>query len=97
MIFAETMLARGYVEGIPGAQDLLDMLAYNEIEALNAAEKKDFKYEEHLSKAQINLGIKSGLLLQGTINISTHNYLEVKSHFSSINDGLCGREQCMPK
>lgn len=67
---------REYVEMLPASSLLLDIVARAEEDAQNHDDKQ-FHYEDHLSKMQIHSGVKSGQLLQGTLNISTHNFLEV--------------------
>ncbi|CAG8438807.1 8589_t:CDS:10 [Ambispora gerdemannii] len=65
---------RQYVEGMVDFPELIDMLGNT---ADNQETKnKEFTYEEHLSSAHISNGLKNGSLYQGSLSISTHNYLE---------------------
>lgn len=60
-----------YVESITDVPELLDMLS-----APKAAAGDKIVYEEHLTPAQIQNGIKKGNLIQASFNISMHNVLE---------------------
>ncbi|CAO3623431.1 unnamed protein product [Mucor hiemalis] len=60
-----------YVESITDVPELLDMLS-----APKAAAGDKIVYDEHLSPAQIQNGIKKGNLIQAPFNISMHNVLE---------------------
>ncbi|KAH6569232.1 hypothetical protein BASA50_002851 [Batrachochytrium salamandrivorans] len=71
-----------YVETIPGYPELVDMVAVlgHDTEMDNNTEvDKRFVYTEHLSLLQMSAGFKSGVFHQGTLNISTHNFLEGSS------------------
>ncbi|CAG8475982.1 13402_t:CDS:10 [Ambispora leptoticha] len=65
---------RQYVEGMVDFPELMDMLS--NISDNQETKDKEFTYEEHLSSVHISNGLKNGTLYQGTLNISTHNYLE---------------------
>lgn len=67
-----TSIVASYVESIKDVPELLDMLS-----APKAAAGDKIVYEEHLSPAQIQNGIKKGNLIQASFNISLHNVLEV--------------------
>ncbi|OUM65449.1 hypothetical protein PIROE2DRAFT_7565, partial [Piromyces sp. E2] len=62
-----------YVEQIDDHPELIDMVVYPSEDDTN---DKKFTYEEHMTPVQISGGLKAGLLYQGSINISMHNYLE---------------------
>ncbi|ORX43308.1 RNB-domain-containing protein [Piromyces finnis] len=62
-----------YVEQIDDYPELMDMVVYPSEDDTN---DKKFTYEEHMTPVQISGGLKAGLLYQGSINISMHNYLE---------------------
>ncbi|SAL96893.1 hypothetical protein [Absidia glauca] len=64
---------KDYVEGIKDVPELLDIVVAPKD---NDANKNEIIYEEHLSPAQIQSGIKKGSLIQSTLNISQHNVLE---------------------
>lgn len=72
MFFKYFILVASYVESIKDVPELLDMLS-----APKAAAGDKIVYEEHLSPAQIQNGIKKGNLIQASFNISMHNVLEV--------------------
>ncbi|KAI8146735.1 exosome complex exonuclease RRP44-like protein [Fennellomyces sp. T-0311] len=72
---------RQYVEGMKDVPELLDTLAAPKD---NSNEKDKIVYDEHLSAAQIQNGIKKGTLVQGTLNISQHNVLEA-TVFGELN------------
>ncbi|OAC99195.1 hypothetical protein MUCCIDRAFT_154095 [Mucor lusitanicus CBS 277.49] len=60
-----------YVESIKDTPELLDMVS-----APKAAAGEQVVYEEHLSPAQIQNGIKKGTLIQAPFNVSVHNVQE---------------------
>ncbi|CEP19826.1 hypothetical protein [Parasitella parasitica] len=60
-----------YVESIKDTPELLDMVS-----APKAAAGEKVVYEEHLSPAQIQNGIKKGTLIQAPFNVSVHNVQE---------------------
>ncbi|KAF2222852.1 hypothetical protein BDZ85DRAFT_198176 [Elsinoe ampelina] len=65
---------RTYVEGLPDADRLLDMVS-------EAKERRDTKpgdmlFPEYFSMSKMLTGIKAGTLHQGTFNVSQYNYLE---------------------
>lgn len=62
-----------YVEEIKEYPELIDMVVYPSEDDTN---DKKFTYEEHMTPVQISGGLKAGLLYQGSINISMHNFLE---------------------
>ncbi|ORX84255.1 RNB-domain-containing protein [Anaeromyces robustus] len=62
-----------YVEEIEEYPELIDMVVYPSEDDSN---DKKFTYEEHMTPVQISGGLKAGLLYQGSINISMHNFLE---------------------
>jgi len=62
-----------YVEQIDDYPELIDMVVYPSEDDTN---DKKFTYEEHMTPVQISGGLKAGLLYQGSINISMHNFLE---------------------
>ncbi|RCI07022.1 exosome catalytic subunit dis3, partial [Rhizopus stolonifer] len=62
---------REYIESIKDTPELLDMLS-----APKAAVGESIVYEEHLSPAQIQNGIKKGTLIQASFNVSQHNVHE---------------------
>ncbi|KAI9322216.1 exosome complex exonuclease RRP44 [Dichotomocladium elegans] len=64
---------RQYVEGRKDVPELLDMLAAPKSVADDADK---IVYDEHLSQVHITNGIKKGTLIQGSLNVSTHNVLE---------------------
>ncbi|GAM87691.1 hypothetical protein ANO11243_057180 [Dothideomycetidae sp. 11243] len=65
---------RTYVEGLPDADRLLDMVSEGrERRTTNVGENL---YPEYFSKSKMLTGIKAGNLHQGTFNVSTYNYLE---------------------
>ncbi|PNS21076.1 Exosome complex exonuclease dis3 [Sphaceloma murrayae] len=65
---------RQYVEGLPDADRLLDMVS----EGREKREVKpgDLLYPEYFSMSKMLTGIKAGTLHQGTFNVSPYNYLE---------------------
>ncbi|KAJ3175303.1 exosome catalytic subunit dis3 [Irineochytrium annulatum] len=65
---------REYAECMEKHPELSDMVSIYEDEAVEGG--KRFKYAEHLTPSQISAGLKSGAFLQGTLNISTYNFLE---------------------
>ncbi|KAI9193160.1 uncharacterized protein BJ171DRAFT_431682 [Polychytrium aggregatum] len=72
-----TFSVRDFVESLDDCPELVDMVAANE-EDLDGKEigKKEY-FDEHASPLQISAGLKAGILFQGTLNISLHNYTEV--------------------
>ncbi|KAI8365401.1 exosome complex exonuclease RRP44 [Radiomyces spectabilis] len=64
---------RDYVKSMTDIPELLDMLA-----APKAKEDEESRivYEEHLSPAQIQNGLKKDTLFVSTLNVSSHNVLE---------------------
>lgn len=62
-----------YVDELKEYPELADMVV---IPSDENTDDKRFTYEEHMTPVQISGGIKAGLLYQGTLNISMHNYLE---------------------
>ncbi|KAI8637191.1 hypothetical protein BD408DRAFT_478224 [Parasitella parasitica] len=60
-----------YVDSIKDTPELLDMVS-----APKAAAGEKVVYEEHLSPAQIQNGIKKGSLIQAPFNVSVHNVQE---------------------
>ncbi|RKP12857.1 hypothetical protein BJ684DRAFT_10893 [Piptocephalis cylindrospora] len=78
-----------YVQGLPDHPELLDVIVHDtdgDLEGTGEAPK--FSYPHHISPLAISSGVKSGNLLQGTLNISQHNYLE-----GSIYTKIQGIEQ----
>ncbi|KAI9354526.1 hypothetical protein DFJ73DRAFT_624014 [Zopfochytrium polystomum] len=65
---------REYVEAMTQYPELVDMIAAPEEDDGDSGKK--FSYPEHLTATQISAGLKSGAFSQGTLNISTHNFLE---------------------
>ncbi|KAF4547873.1 RNB domain-containing protein 2 [Elsinoe fawcettii] len=70
----EGVSLRSYVEGLPDADRLLDMVS-------EAREKRDAKpgemlYPEYFSMSKMLTGVKAGTMHQGTFNVSQYNYLE---------------------
>ncbi|KAI0060894.1 RNB-domain-containing protein [Artomyces pyxidatus] len=70
---------RKYVEGMPKASQLLDLLAATDSEALEptvAAGGRGAIYEDYLPTGELAAGIKAGKLHQGHFNANQFNYLE---------------------
>ncbi|KAF8188678.1 hypothetical protein BJ912DRAFT_968181 [Pholiota molesta] len=70
---------RKYVEGMPEATQLLDLLAAEgtyEIEPTKAAGGRQALYPEYLPTATLIAGVKAGELHQGHFNANQYNYLE---------------------
>ncbi|KAI8340999.1 exosome complex exonuclease RRP44 [Choanephora cucurbitarum] len=63
---------REYIESIKDTPELLDMLSAPKAVAAD----QSIVYEEHLSPAQIQNGIKKGTLIQASLNVSQHNVHE---------------------
>ncbi|KAI0231968.1 exosome catalytic subunit dis3 [Massospora cicadina] len=81
-----------YVRHLVAQPKLVDLIA----EPINHREREQIQYEEHLSQLAMASGIEGGRLLQGTLNISHHNYLE-GTIFAPIGDqevevGILGRK-----
>ncbi|CAO3599248.1 unnamed protein product [Absidia cylindrospora] len=62
-----------YVGGIKDVPELLDIVVAPKD---NSTDKNATIYEEHLTSAQIQNGIKKGTLIQSSLNISQHNVME---------------------
>ncbi|KAJ3297254.1 exosome catalytic subunit dis3 [Borealophlyctis nickersoniae] len=73
---------RQYVESMKDHPELIDMVASVADEDVDS--EKKYTYPEHLSATQMLAGLKSGAFVQGTLNISMHNYLE-GSIFAKVN------------
>ncbi|KAG0169487.1 exosome catalytic subunit dis3 [Apophysomyces sp. BC1034] len=70
----KTISVREYVNSMKDVPELLDMLAAPKD---GSAEKDDkIIYEEHISAALIQNGIKKGTITQGSLTVSQHNVLE---------------------
>lgn len=61
--------------------DTMKITSISKIPKLILYEYIFFCIIKHLTANQIEGGIKSGNLFQGTLNISMHNYLEVSKYF----------------
>ena len=89
---------RDYVEGLPNANQLLDLLSSRTITASSSSSSADSKravlYPEHLPTNQLTAGVKSGALLQGYFNANPYNYLEGTVRSSALERPilLVGRE-----
>ncbi|KAG7905422.1 hypothetical protein KL906_005088 [Ogataea polymorpha] len=68
-----TMSLHSYVSLLPNFNELEDMLPSNETFSRQLTE---INYQEYYSPARLMGGIKNGTLYQGTINISSYNFLE---------------------
>ncbi|RHZ52885.1 hypothetical protein Glove_456g19 [Diversispora epigaea] len=82
---AEGLLAysvKEYVKGMTDYPELVEMLGN---EGRFGKDRK-VPFDDHLTANKIESGIKSGKLLQGTLNISMHNYLE--GSIQSFVDGV---------
>ncbi|KAI8050851.1 hypothetical protein BDF22DRAFT_693710 [Syncephalis plumigaleata] len=78
-----------YVTGMTNDAQIIDMVAQADTNNEgNDNVEKPFEYEEYLSNLQLTAGVKQGQLHQGTLSISTHNYLE-----GSIMSTVDGKEQ----
>ncbi|KAJ1971918.1 exosome catalytic subunit dis3 [Dimargaris xerosporica] len=66
-----------YLQDFVDYPELLDMVAQVTID--NSADRKT-QYPEHLTKLQCQAGLKSQKYIQGTLNISHHNFLEGSIH-----------------
>ncbi|KAJ2000388.1 exosome catalytic subunit dis3 [Coemansia thaxteri] len=66
--------------------ELLDMMGSVNITDRNSGDPAWDAYPEYLSPVQIQAGIKSGMLVQGTLQIAPYNYLE-GSIFAACPDG----------
>ncbi|KAJ3385059.1 hypothetical protein HDU84_002473 [Entophlyctis sp. JEL0112] len=73
---------REYVEGMTKFPELVDMIA--SVDEIESEDGKKFSYNDHLTASQIAAGLKSGAFCQGTISISSHNFLE-GSIFTTID------------
>ncbi|KAJ9057333.1 exosome catalytic subunit dis3, variant 2 [Entomophthora muscae] len=73
--------AKEYVKHLEDQPNLIDLVA----DRINHREKEQIQYEEHLSQMAMTSGLNGGRLLQGTLNISQHNYLE-GTIFTQIDD-----------
>ncbi|KAG7702611.1 hypothetical protein KL930_005041 [Ogataea haglerorum] len=67
------MSLHSYVSLLPNCNELEDMLPSNETFSRQLTE---ISYQEYYSPARLMGGIKNGTLYQGTINISSYNFLE---------------------
>lgn len=65
---------REYVESMVSFPELVDMIAAKDDDDADGG--KGFAYPDHLSTTQMMAGLKSGAFCQGTVGISTHNFLE---------------------
>ncbi|KAG8625697.1 hypothetical protein KVT40_006098 [Elsinoe batatas] len=65
---------RTYVEELPDADRLLDMVS--EAKERRDSKPGDMLYPEYFSMSKMLTGIKAGTLHQGTFNVSQYNYLE---------------------
>ena len=72
--YIETATIKEYVEGMKDSPMLVDKL--NRTGSDNPDVNKRFLFPEHLSPSQINIGIKSGSLLQGVFYLSRTNFQE---------------------
>lgn len=70
-----------YVKHLTGRPELIDLVA----DKVNMREKELVQHEEYISNLAMTTGIKNGTLYQGTLNISTHNYLE-GTIFGTVDD-----------
>ncbi|PWY99671.1 putative DIS3 3`-5` exoribonuclease required for 3` end formation of 5.8S rRNA [Testicularia cyperi] len=89
------MSVRDYIEGLPNADQLLDLLSSRSMVAgAGGSEKRAVLYPEHLPQNQVAAGVKSGQLLQGYFNANPYNYLEatVRSGAFTRPILLVGRE-----
>ncbi|KAJ1984510.1 exosome catalytic subunit dis3 [Dimargaris verticillata] len=73
---ANSSVAR-YLQDFVDYPELLDMVAQVTID--NNADRKT-QYPEHLTKLQCQAGLKTQKYIQGTLNISHHNFLEGSIH-----------------
>lgn len=71
-----------YVQGMTQNPDLIDIIAIKE----SISTDKKFMHKEYYSQLQITGGLKTGVLMQGVLSISMHNYLEAS--ISATVDGL---------
>lgn len=69
-----------YIESFNPIPELLDIVA-----SATPPDQIKFTFPPHLSTLQVNSGIKSGLLLQGVLNVNPNNYLDA-SIFASITE-----------
>lgn len=67
---------KDYAEGIKDVPELLDIVVATSKENQNSNGNNDIVYEEHLTQAQMQNGIKKGTLIQASLNISQHNVHE---------------------
>lgn len=65
---------RSYVEELPDADRLVDML--NDSRQSRPRLAGELIYPEYLSMSKLLTGVRAGTLHQGTFNVSTYNYLE---------------------
>ncbi|CAO3652055.1 unnamed protein product [Cunninghamella echinulata] len=67
---------KDYAEGIKDVPELLDIVVATSKENQSSNGNNDIVYEEHLTQAQMQNGIKKGTLVQASLNISHHNVHE---------------------
>ncbi|KAJ1902129.1 exosome catalytic subunit dis3 [Coemansia sp. IMI 209127] len=66
--------------------ELLDMMGSVTIQDRSAADPSWSGYSDYMSSVQVQAGLKSGILLQGTLQIAPYNYLE-GSIYATFPDG----------
>ncbi|KAJ2087906.1 exosome catalytic subunit dis3 [Coemansia sp. RSA 986] len=77
--------------------ELLDMMGSVNIQDRNSSDSSWSGYSDYMSSVQVQAGLKSGVLLQGTLQIAPYNYLE-GSIYATFPDGkerrvlIVGRE-----
>ena len=83
---------KAYVEGLPDADRLLDMVS--EGRDRRATQPGENFYPDYFSMSKMLTGIKAGHLHQGTFNVSTYNYLEGSVYVPAFEKPLLiiGRE-----
>ncbi|KAI9142132.1 exosome complex exonuclease RRP44 [Paraphysoderma sedebokerense] len=66
---------REYAMSCTDSPEVIDLVGSTE-ENVVEDQKSQIIYEEYLSQSMLAAGVKNGSFYQGTLNISTHNYLE---------------------
>ncbi|PWN47632.1 RNB-domain-containing protein [Violaceomyces palustris] len=87
---------REYVNGMSNADQLLDLLSARSVggDSELGGDRRSLLYPEHLPTAQVQAGLKSGVLISGFFNANAYNYLEGTVRTSAFDKPvlLVGRE-----
>ncbi|KAF8473463.1 ribonuclease R [Kalaharituber pfeilii] len=84
---------RDYVQGLKNADELLDMISAA-VDEQESKLKGDMLYPDYYSISKMMTNVKSGMLHQGTFNVSPYNFLEGSVATATLDRSLLilGRE-----